>query len=343
VEHYIGIDVSLERSSVCAVDATGKVVREAKVASEPEALVAFCRELGLQVARIGLEAGPLSQWLHAGLTNAGYEAVLLETRQVKAALSAMVVKTDRKDARGIAQLLRMGWYRPVHCKAAPAQEIRALLVGRKLLLGKLRDLELSLRGLLRGFGLKVGQVSNGQFQARIKELATGQPMLEQVVEPMLRAREALSREFHVLHRAMLAIVRADAVCRRLMTVPGVGALVAITYTSAVDDPIRFTRSRAVGAHFGLTPKRYQSGETDVAGRITKVGDGMVRSILYEAAHTMLTRAGRFSTLKRWAVDVAKRRGLKRATVALARKLSVVLLRIWTSEGVFRFGKEAAAA
>jgi len=222
VEHYIGIDVSLVRSSVCVVDATGMVVHEAKVASEPEALVAFCRELRLLVARIGLEAGPLSQWLHAGLTNAGYAAVLLETRQVKAALSAMVVKTDRKDARGIAQLLRMGWFRPVHCKAVPAQEIRALLVGRKLLRGKLQDVELSIRGLLRGFGLKVGAVSKGRFRARIEELITGQPMLEQVVEPMLRAREALSREFHVLHRAVLAIVREDAACRRLMTVPGVG-------------------------------------------------------------------------------------------------------------------------
>jgi transposase len=218
VEHYSGIDVSLERSSVCAVDATGKVVREAKVPSEPEALVAFCGELGLQVARIGLEAEPLSQWLHAGLTNAGYEAVLLETRQVKAAFSAMVVKTDRKDARGIAQLLRMGWHRSVHCKAVPAQEIRALLVGRKLLLGKLRDLKLSIRGLLRGFGLKVGQISKKRFQAWIKELSNGQPMLERVVELMLQAREALSREFHVLHRAMLAIVRAEAVCRCLMTV-----------------------------------------------------------------------------------------------------------------------------
>jgi transposase len=343
VEHYIGIDVSLKQSSVCVVDATGKIVHEAKIATEPEALVAFCGELGLLVTRIGLEAGPLSQWLHAGLTNAGYEATLLETRQVKAALSAMVVKTDRKDARGIAQLLRMGWYRPVHCKAAPAQEIRALLAGRKLLLGKLRDVELSIRGLLRGFGLKVGAISKGRFRVRIEELITGQPMLERVIEPMLRAREALSREFYVLHRAMLAIVREDAVCRRLMTVPGVGALVAITFTSAIDDPARFSRSRTVGAHFGLTPKRYQSGETDVVGRITKVGDGMVRAVLYEAAHTMLTRSNRLSTLKRWGLEVAKRRGLKRATVALARKLSVVLLRVWTSDGRFRFGKEAVAA
>jgi transposase len=267
MEHYAGIDVSLERSSVCVVDATGRIVREAKVASEPEALVGFFRQLGLPLTRVGLEAGPLSQWLHAGLAKAGFEVVLLETRQVKAALSAMIVKTDRKDARGIAQLLRMGWYRPVHRKSPPAQEVRALLVGRKLLQGKLVDVELSIRGILRGFGLKLGEVSKGRFPARVGELVAGQPMLERVIEPMLRAREALRTEYHALHRAVLAIVREDATCRRLMDVPGVGALVAITYTSAIDDPARFRHSRAVGAHFGLTPKKYQSGETDVTGGI----------------------------------------------------------------------------
>jgi transposase len=343
VEHYIGIDVSLEQSSLCVVDATGRIVREAKVASEPEALVGFCRDLGLTIARIGLEAGPLSQWLHAGLSQAGFETALLETRQVKAALSAMTVKTDRKDARGIAQLLRMGWYRPVHCKTLPTQEIRALLTGRKLLQAKLLDVELGIRGLLRNFGLKVGPVSKGRFAARIRELIAGQPMLERVIEPMLRAREALNAEFHALHRAMLAIVREDVVCRRLMTVPGVGALVALTFTSAVDDPARFRRARAVGAYFGLTPKRSQSGETDIVGSITKIGDEMVRAALYEAANVMLTRASRFSSLKRWALEVAKRRGLRRAKVALARKLAVVLLRLWTTGGVFRFGKEAVAA
>jgi transposase len=343
MEHYAGIDVSLERSSVCVVDARGGIVREAKVPSEPEALVAFFRQLGLPLARVGLEAGPLSQWLHAGLAGAGFEVVLLETRQVKAALSAMIVKTDRKDARGIAQLLRMGWYRPVHRKSPPAQEVRALLVGRKLLQGKLLDLELSIRGILRGFGLKLGEVSKGRFAARVRELAGGQPMLERVIEPMLRARDALRAEYHVLHRAVLAIVREDAVCRRLMTVPGVGALVAVTFTSAVDDPARFRRSRSVGAHFGLTPKRYQSGETDVTGGISKAGDAMVRTALYEAANVMLTRSGKFSTLKRWALEVAKRRGMRRAKVALARKLASVLHRLWVDGSGFRFGREAAAA
>src|SRR6201985_2570267 len=195
MEHYAGIDVSLELSSVCVVDAQGKIVKEAKVASEPEAVVAFFEAPGFAVKRIGLEAGPLSQWLHAGLSEAGFETVLLETRHVKAALSAMVVKTDRKDARGIAQLLRMGWYRPVHRKSPDAQEVRALLVGRKLLQAKLRDVELSIRGILRGFGLKVGEVSKGRFAARVEGLVAGHEMLETVAGAMLKARGGLRGEF----------------------------------------------------------------------------------------------------------------------------------------------------
>src|SRR5919205_2580954 len=280
MDHYAGIDVSLEQSSVCVLDATGRIVREAKIASEPEALIGWLADLGLPLARIGLEAGPLSQWLHAALVRAGHQAVLLETRHVKAALSAMVVKTDRKDARGIAHLLRMGWFRPVHCKSPPAQEVRALLVARKQLQAKMRDVELSLRGLLRGFGLKVGEISKGQFAARVRMLTSGHQMLETIAEAMLRAGEALQTEFARLHRAMLAIARDDEICRRLMSVPGVGALIAVTFTSAVDNPERFSRSRAVGAHFGLTPKKYQSGETDITGAVSRVGDPMVRTALH---------------------------------------------------------------
>src|SRR5947199_8941287 len=212
VEHYAGIDVSLERSSVCVVDASGRIVREAKVASEPEALVDFFRRLGIPLTRVGLEAGPLSQRLHAGLTGAGFEAVLLETRHVKAALSAMIVKTDRKDARGIAQLLRMGWYRPVHRKSPDAQEVRALLVGRKLLQAKLRDVELSIRGILRGFGLKVGEVRRGRFEIRVRELMAGQATLTTIMEGLLNARARLVAEVAKLHKKLLEIARVDEIC-----------------------------------------------------------------------------------------------------------------------------------
>jgi transposase len=340
MEYYAGIDVSLELSSVCIVDAKGKIVKETKVESNPDALIAFLRGLVMPIDRIGLEAGPLSQWLHAGLTKAGFETVLLETRHVKAALSAMTVKTDRRDARGIAQLLRMGWFRPVHCKSIGSQEVRALLVARKLLLGKLLDVEISIRGILRGFGLKMGLVTRKSFESRVRELCAGQMMLEQVGSAMLAARSSLQPEYSKLHKEMLSIVRKDEVCRRLMTTPGVGPLVAITFKTAVDDPERISKSKAVGALFGLTPKKYQSGETDVTGGISRVGDGMVRTALYEAANVLLSRVTRFSALKRWGMDLVKRRGAKRAKVALARKIGVILHRMWIDGTNFRWTKEA---
>ena len=231
----------------------------------------------------------------------------------------------------------------MHRKGLPAQELRALLVGRKLLQAKLLDVEGAIRGILRGFGLKVGTTTKPQYAARIRELVAGHAMLERVVEPMLRARDALRTEFAGLHRQLLALVRGDAVCRRLMTAPGVGAVVAATFTSAVDDPARFTRSRTVGTCFGLTPRRYQSGETDVTGGISKVGDAMARTALFEAAQSMLTRTVRFSTLKHWALEVSRRRGMRRAEVALARKLATVLHRMWMDGTEFRWGKAPAAA
>ena len=342
MEYYAGLDVSLELTSVCVVDAQGGIVCEAKVRSDPEALIRFLGAQQLAIGRVGLEAGPLSQWIHAGLVGAGFETVLLETRHVKAALSAMIVKTDQRDARGIAQLLRSGWSRPVHAKSVSAQEVRALLTARKLIQAKLLDVESGIRGLLRGFGLKVGAISRGRFQGRILELVDGHVMLETMISAMLSARTALESEFKHLHRALLGIVRNDPVCRQLMSVPGVGAIVAITFKSGVDDPSRFKRSRDVGPHFGLTPRKYQSGELDVTGSITKVGDRMVRTALYEAASVMLTRTVRFSALKAWAMAVARRRGAKKAKVALARKLAVILHRMWVDGTTFRWSNEENA-
>lgn len=343
MNHYAGIDVSLESSSVCLVDDTGKVIAEAKVASEPEALVAWFRGRPEVVAGIGLEAGPLSQWLFAALDAAGLPTVLLETRHVRAAFKTMSVKTDRKDARGIAQLMRLGWFRPVHCKSVSAQETRALLTARKLLQGKRYDVEMSLRGVLRGFGLKVGATTPKTFAARVRELVAGHPALETVATALLSARETLLAQFKALERRLMALGRADPRVRQLSSVPGVGALVALTFTAAIDDPGRFRSSRQVGAHFGLTPKRYQSGETDVTGRITKVGDHGVRVALYEAANAMLTRPVKGSALKDWALAVARRSGPKKAKVALARKLAVVMHRMLTDGTYFQARPAAGAA
>jgi transposase len=290
MEHYAGIDVPLERSSLCVVDATGRIVREAKVASEPEALVAWFRGLGCEIVRVGLEAGPLSQWLYAAMRDAGLAVELLETRHVRDAFKAMPVKTDRSDARGIAQLMRLGWFRPVHCKSVPAQETRALLTARKLLQTKHHDVEMSLRGVLRGFGLKLGPTTARSFAGRIRELVGGHPTLTAVAEALLAARDVLGEQLRGLDKRLCKQAREDNRARLLMTTPGVGVIVALSFSAAVDDPWRFRSSKRVGAHFGLTPRKYQSGETDVTGRISKIGDASVRTALYEAANVILTRA-----------------------------------------------------
>ena len=328
MEHYAGIDVSLECSSVCIVDATGKIVREGKVASEPEALIAWFGSSRLDLVRIGLEAGPLSQWLYPRMQQAGLAVELLETRHVHKAFETMLVKSDRNDARGIAQLMRLGWFKPVHCKSLAAQEMRALLTARKLVQSKLHDVQNSLRGILRGFGLKVGEATPPRFSSRIIELVTGNPNLEVIAESLLAVHEVLLREFKGFEKRLRLTARLDTRARLLMSIPSVGTIVALTYASAIDDPARFTSSKRVGAHFGLTPKKYQSGETDYSGRISKIGDASVRAALYEAAHIMLTKPLKGCTqLKSWAMRIARRAGMRKAKVALARKLAVIMHRM----------------
>ena len=328
MDHYAGIDVSLECSSVCVVDASGKIVREGKVASEPEALIAYFGSLRLCVVRIGLEAGPLSQWLYAAMKEAGLAVELLETRHVRKALETMPVKSDRNDARGIAQLIRLGWFRPVHCKSIGAQELRAMLTARKLVQSKLHDIENSLRGILRGFGLKVGHTTARSFAVRIRELVEGQANLETIAQALLAVHAVLLREFNGFEKRVRMMAREHVKARLLMTTPAVGPIVALTYAGAIDDPARFKSSKQTGAHFGLTPKKYQSGNTDVTGRISKIGDAAVREALYLAAHVMLTRPVKgCAELKSWGMRIARRAGMSKAKVALARKLAVIMHRM----------------
>ena len=342
MEVYIGLDVSLASTAICVLGEKGKVETEAQVASVPDSLISFLRELPHGIAAIGLEAGPLSNWLHKGLTDAGFEAVLMETRQVKAALKAMPIKTDRRDAEGIARLLQMGWFRPVHCKAVSSQEMRALLTSRKSVKNAIIDIELSLRGVLRNFGLKIGAVSKGRWEDRVRELIAGNAMLEAAAAPILRARAALRRELAGLEKLVRNLAVDNPVSRLLMTMPGVGPVVALTLVSAIDDPGRFRRSKDVGPSVGLTPGRNQSGERDIVGQITRAGDAGLRTALYQAATVMLNR-GAPNWLKAWALRLAVLRGGKRATVALARRIGVVLHRMWRDGTEFCFAREAAMA
>ena len=334
--YYAGIDVSLEYASVCVIDAEGQRVREGKVLSEPEALMNWLASVGVGLTRIGLEAGPLSQWLYAGLRQAGQPVELLETRHVRRAFEIMPVKTDRKDARGIADLMRLGWFRPVHCKSIDAQETRAVLTARKLVQKQVLEVESSLRGILRGFGLKVGKTTPVRFEARVKELVAEYPSVERIATSLLAARAVLRREFNGFERQVRAMARNDTRARLLMSTPGVGTIVALTYAAAIDDPCRFKSSKTVGAHFGLTPRRYQSGETDYSGRISKLGDSSVRAALYEAAHAILTKPLKGCTaLKSWAMKIAKHAGMNKAKVALARKLAIIMHRMLVDGTTFQ--------
>ncbi|HXZ45205.1 MAG TPA: IS110 family transposase [Pseudolabrys sp.] len=343
MEHFAGLDVSVNETSVCIVDDTGKIVREVKVASEPEALLAVLKNNAYHFRRIGLEAGPLSQWLYSAFAEANLPVICVETRHMRAVLKAQINKTDRNDARGIAQMMRAGLYRPVHVKTLRSQKLRTLLSYRKLLQSKAIAIENDLRGTLRNFGLKVGMVGTARFEARIKEVVVDIPDLAGLVEPLLVVRRVLREQLGILHRRLLAIVKDDEVCRRLMTVPGVGPVVALTYRATVDVPARFRNSKAVGAVLGLTPCKYQSGESDYTGAISKCGDEMMRVMLYEAAQILLMRSTQWSWLKVWAMQVARRRGMKKAIVALARRLAVIMHRIWTDGTEFCWTRQEAAA
>jgi len=343
MEHFAGLDVSVNETSVCIVDETGKIVREVKVASEPGALLTVLNSGAHHFKRIGLEAGPLSQWLYSALGEANLPVICVETRHMRAVLQAQINKTDRNDARGIAQMMRAGLYRPVHVKTLRSQKLRMLLTHRKLLQSKAIAIENDLRGTLRNFGLKVGIVGKLRFETRIRELVENLPDLAILVEPLLVVRRVLREQIAVLHRRLLVIVRDDDVCRRLMTVPGVGPVVALTFRATLDVPARFRNSRAVGAALGLTPCKYQSGESDRTGGISRCGDEMMRVMLYEAAQVMLVRSTRWSWLKAWAMQIARRRGMKKAIVALARRLAVILHRIWVDGTEFSWSRQEAAA
>lgn len=251
-------------------------------------------------------------------------------------------KTDRNDARGIAQLVRLGWFRQVHVKSEEAQRVRMLLVNRQQLLTKALDLENSVRGSLKVFGLRVGTVTRRTFEGRVLQLIAEDRSLLAITEPMLRVRRALIAEFEQLDRLCRQLARRDPLCHRLMTVPGVGTVVALTYRTGIDAPERFSKSRDVGAHFGLTPRRYSSGQTDYDGHISRCGDAMVRTALYQAANVLLHH-GRWSSLRSWAMRIAKRSSVNVAKVALARRLAVVMHRMWVDGTDFRWSAIATAA
>ncbi|MGX9857021.1 IS110 family RNA-guided transposase (plasmid) [Limimaricola variabilis] len=343
MDYYAGLDVSLRSCALCIVDEKGSVRLERELPCEIEAIADALADFPNPVARVGFKAGTMSQHLYFGLRDRGFDVVCMEARQVNAALSAMRNKTDRNDARGIAQVLRTGWFSPVHMKSRGSHGVRALLSTRRALLSKTIDLANEVRGLLKIFGIRLPcSVSHGRFDEVARGLVEMDEVLAHAMLPLLDARRALYDQFLEPDRRVKRAASRDEVCLRMMTVPGVGPIAALTFKAAVDDAARFRKSRTVAAHFGLAPRRYQSGETDNPGRISKAGDRDVRSTLYAAANALLMRTMAGSRIKSWGMRLMRTKGRRRAVVAVARKLAVILHRLWIDGTQFRPTIEEAA-
>lgn len=344
MEYYAGLDVSLRSCAICVVDGKGTVRHERELPCEIGEIAGYLNALPVSIQRAGFESGTLSQHLFYGLKAEGFDVVCMEARQVSAALSAMRNKTDRNDARGIAQILRTGWFSPVHMKSREAHGVRALLSTRKALLNKTIDLANEVRGLLKIFGIRLPKtVKHGSFDGVVRPMIEMDEVLAHAMLPLLDARLVLYQHFLELDRRVKRVASHDEVCMRLMTVPGVGPIAALTFKAAVDDPTRFKRSRTVAAHFGLTPRRYQSGEHDNPGRISKAGDRDVRATLYAAANALLMRTMAGSQIKSWGMRLMRTKGRRRAVVAVARKLAVLLHRMWADGTEFRSEKVGGIA
>jgi transposase len=342
-QHFVGLDVSQRETSVCVVDGAGRTTWQGRCASDPDAIAEVLRARAPGLVRVGLESGPLSTWHWHALTGKGLPAVCLDARHAKAVLSMRPNKSDANDAHGLAQIVRMGWYREVQVKGTDAHLVRTLLGARAQLVAMRRDLSNQVRGVLKTFGLVVGAVSKGGFEARVRELVADAPALAGIVEALLVLWRATGEQLAALHKRLLDHAAADEDVRRLMTAPGVGAVTAVAFAAAVEDPSRFRRSSSVGAYFGLTPRRHQSGEVDHTGRISKCGDPLVRSYLFEAANAVLTRVQKWCALRAWGVRLARRVGANKAKVAVARKLAVIMHRMLRDKQEFRWASEKEAA
>ena len=339
---YVGIDVSLEEVWLCVMDEQGEIVCEGKIVSDPDAIRDWILAHTPRAIKIGIETGPTSTWLWHALKARDLPVICVDARHAKRVLSLQLNKNDRNDARGLARLMRSGWYKEVRVKSLDSHLIRATMASRSLLVATRRDVQNQIRGLLKIHGLVVGKAYGNVFAARVRELLAALPALTPAIEPLLDVRDQLGRHIDALDRQTMTWAKGDEACQRSMTVPGIGPITALAFHTAIEDPRHFQRSRSVGAYFGLTPRRYQSGEIDRSGRISKCGDRMVRTCLFEAAGVLLTRVQAWSTLKAWGVRLAKTVGFRKAKIAVARKLAIILHRMWQDETTFQPGKEQPA-
>ena len=340
---YVGLDVSLKETSICIVDKSGALLKEGVVLSDPEAISGFVNQHAASAERIGLESGPTSSWLWRELNERGLPAICIDARHASAALSVQLNKSDRNDALGLARIMQTGWFRRVQVKSNESHRMRGLLNARALLVAMRRDLENQLRGLFKTFGLVIGRANGSVFLNRAQLVSAEAPELEAIAAPLLAARVAVDHERLALERQIKWLAKENKQTRAFMTVPGIGPMTALAFLSGIDDPDRFTRSRTVGAYLGLTPRRHASGEVDWSGRISKSGDTLLRTYLFGAAGVLLSRTNETCSLKAWGMKIAARSGGKKARIAVARKLAVILHRMWQDGTDFKWTHEEVTA
>lgn len=341
---YVGMDVSLEEVSICVMNDEGRVLVRGTTPTDPPAIVAYIAKHAPEVVRIVHESGQISIWLTRALRALGAPVICIDARMAHKALSARPNKSDKADAEGLAHLARSGWYQEVHVKSEVSDRLRTLIGARDRLLRIRRDIEGHVRGVLKTYGIRLAPVTSARnragFRDQVQALTAGDPVLEVVAASFIVAHEAICCECAAIEEQLVTLARGNALARRLMTVPGVGPIVALSFMATIDDAARFSKSSQVGAYLGLTPRRHQSGEVDHSGRISKCGDAAMRALLVEAASSLITRVKRFSPLKAWAVRLAARKGFKKAAVATARKLAVILHRMWCDGTTFAWAREA---
>lgn len=341
--NYAALDVSLETTSICVVDESGQIIAEKKISTCPDAMASYLNTVP-NLVRVGMETGPLAVWLWNELRDRSLPIVCMDARHASAALKMRPNKTDRNDAAGLAQIVRTGWFKQVSIKSRAGYELRSLLAAREALVRSRVKIENEIRGLLRTFGVLFGTAVGG-FARRVDEIITEElevsPLMRDVVIVLTKARAALVERIEELDRQVLLAAKISPTARLFMTAPGVGPITALSVATAFDDVHRFRRSSSAGAYLGLTPRRYESGEVSRNGRISKQGDKIARKHLYEAATSLLTRTAAFSTLKAWGLRLAKKVGFKKARVAVARKLAVILHAMWKTNLPFRWSVAAA--
>jgi len=346
MSHYVGLDVSVKSVSICVLDAGGAVLARGETTSDPDEIAAFIAERAPGPERVVHESGILAIWLTRELEKRGLPIICIDARLAHKALSGRINKSDPGDAEGLAHLARTGWFTPVHIRSEASERVRVLIGTRERLIRMRKDLEAHVRGVLKIFGICMGAVRRTDmrrgFRDQLAEAGEIDLAISVMVDMFNPIHKALCAATEAMDDELKIIARESGLARRLMTVPGVGPVVALSFIATLDDAGRFKRSRDVGAFLGLTPRRHQSGDMDWSGRISKCGDRDLRRLLYSAATTLITQVRKPSPLRTWAIRLKERKGFKKTAVATARKLAVVMMCIWRDGTIFEPNKEASA-